>query len=382
MATGRIPTTANSPLTAKGDLFTFSTGSAKLAVGSNGDTLVADSATATGLNYKPLDAAGKNGVINGGIDIWQRGTSIAVSASTAPYTADRWVFSTGASAASTVSRQSTNDTTNLPSIQYCARVQRNSGQTGTGANYFAQSLETTNSFEYVGKSVTLSFYARKGANFSGASNLLGAVLVSGTGTDQNVITAYTGTATVATSDVTLTATWQRFTITGTVATTATELAAYFSYTPSGTASTNDYYEITGVQLELGSTATVFSRTGGTIQGELAACQRYYYRQGGDSNYQTLGFGSARATTQADPNIIFPVQMRVAPTSVDFSTVALNPYAGAPAYAVTSLTLGNYVSKQQANVVATIGSASLTTGAWTNLLANNSTSAYIGFNAEL
>lgn len=52
MATGRIPTTANSPLTAKGDLFTFSTGSAKLAVGSNGDTLVADSSTATGLKYQ------------------------------------------------------------------------------------------------------------------------------------------------------------------------------------------------------------------------------------------------------------------------------------------------------------------------------------------
>jgi hypothetical protein len=309
MATGRIPTTANSPLTAKGDLFTFSTGSAKLAVGNNGDTLVADSATATGLAYKPLDAAGKNGTINGGLDIWQRGTSISVSASSAPYTADRWVFSTGASAASTVSRQSTNDTTNLPSIQYCARVQRNSGQTGTGANYFAQSLETTNSFEYVGQSVTLSFYARKGANFSGASNLLGAVLVSGTGTDQNVITAYTGTATVATSDVTLTATWQRFTITGTVATTATELAAYFSYTPSGTASTNDYYEITGVQLELGSTATVFSRTGGTIQGELAACQRYY---------QTLAEGSmcgrVETTSQATLVTTLPVVMRTLPAA--------------------------------------------------------------------
>jgi hypothetical protein len=296
---------------AKGDLIAATAADtvARLAVGNSGETLVADSATATGLNYKPLDAAGKNGVINGGIDIWQRGTSIAVSASTAPYTADRWVFSTGPSAASTVSRQSTNDTTNLPSIQYCARVQRNSGQTGTGANYFAQSLETTNSFEYVGKSVTLSFYARKGANFSGASDLLGAVLVSGTGTDQNVITAYTGTATVATSDVTLTATWQRFTITGTVATTATELAAYFSYTPSGTASTNDYYEITGVQLELGSTATVFSRTGGTIQGELAACQRYY---------QTLAEGSmcgrVETTSQATLVTTLPVVMRTLPAA--------------------------------------------------------------------
>jgi hypothetical protein len=256
--------------------------------------------------------AGKNAIINAGMEVWQRGTSISVSASSAPYTTDRWVFSTGASAASTVSRQATSDTTNLPTIQYCARVQRNSGQTGTSANYFAQSLETINSIRYVGQSASLSFYARKGANFSGASDLLGAFLVSGTGTDQNVITAYTGTATVATSNVTLTTTWQRFTITGTVATTATELAAYFSYTPSGTASTNDYYEITGVQLELGSSATTFSRNASTYQGELAACQRYYYAHAVASGEQ-IGSAVYNTTTESNAQIKFPVTMRTTPT---------------------------------------------------------------------
>ena len=372
----------NTIVDAKGDLIT-ATGAdvpARLAVGSNGDTLVADSAAATGLNYKPLDAAGKNGVINGGLDIWQRGTSISVSASTAPYTADRWVFSTGASAASTVSRQSTNDTTNLPSIQYCARVQRNSGQTGTGANYFAQSLETTNSFEYVGKSVTLSFYARKGANFSGASDLLGAFLVSGTGTDQNVITAYTGTATVATSNVTLTSTWQRFTISGTVATTATELAVYFSYTPSGTASTNDYYEITGVQLELGSTATVFSRAGGTIQGELAACQRYYVRYtAGASNYTFLNQGGFYNNTTNYLSIhTLPVAMRVPPTAVDYSTLRV-VNSDNNAYTVSAITLAEWGILSGYNNVTT---TTATSARWAALSANNSSSAYVGFSAEL
>jgi hypothetical protein len=51
MATGRVPTTANSPLTAKGDLFTYSTSQARLAVGANGTLLTADSAEATGLKY-------------------------------------------------------------------------------------------------------------------------------------------------------------------------------------------------------------------------------------------------------------------------------------------------------------------------------------------
>jgi hypothetical protein len=52
MATGRVPTTANSPLTAKGDLFTYSTAPARLAVGNNGESLVADSSTSTGLRYR------------------------------------------------------------------------------------------------------------------------------------------------------------------------------------------------------------------------------------------------------------------------------------------------------------------------------------------
>lgn len=51
MATGRIPTTANSPLTAKGDIFTYSTGSAKLAVGTDAQVLTADSTTSTGLKW-------------------------------------------------------------------------------------------------------------------------------------------------------------------------------------------------------------------------------------------------------------------------------------------------------------------------------------------
>jgi hypothetical protein len=52
---GGVPawaTTADqTPLTTKGDLFTFDTGDARLAVGNNGETLVADSSTATGLKW-------------------------------------------------------------------------------------------------------------------------------------------------------------------------------------------------------------------------------------------------------------------------------------------------------------------------------------------
>ena len=60
---GGVPawtTTADvTPLTTKGDLFTFDTADARLGVGTNGQTLVADSSTATGLKWATAGGGGK-----------------------------------------------------------------------------------------------------------------------------------------------------------------------------------------------------------------------------------------------------------------------------------------------------------------------------------
>jgi hypothetical protein len=259
------------------------------------------------LGQSVTTSAGKNAALNGSMAIWQRGTSISVSASSAPYTADRWQVNVAANQASTVSRQATGDTTNLPNIQYALRFQRNSGQTGTSEIVFGQSLESVNSIPFAGRAVTLSWYARAGANFSPTSGEIRPYVLSGTGTDQNRVTAgYTGDNAVASGAKNLTTTWQRFTITGTVPATATELAILFAFSPTGTAGANDYLEITGVQLELGSTATTFSRAGGTIQGELAACQRYYQA------WSYYGTGTRFNNIMYTP-MTFVVPMRVAPT---------------------------------------------------------------------
>jgi len=321
--------------------------------------------------------AGKNGWINGGMDIWQRGTTSASITTSQIYTADRWVAVTGASTATVVSRQTTSDTTNLPTIQYCARIQRTAGQTGTALVQFAQSMESVNSVRFAGQSVTLSFYARRGANYSSASNALNVLMLTGTGTDQQVLVGYTGSVSAINSFATLTTTWQRFTFTATLATNTNEIGVDFYYTPVGTAGANDFFEITGVQLELGSYATTFSRAGGTIQGELAACQRYYYRQGGDNAYQGFGIGPASGTTNISGLIIFPVSMRVAPTAIDFST--LGAYTSGSVISITNATI-DAGAKNSCRTNLTVSGA--TTDRTYGIIANNSTSAFIGFSAEL
>jgi hypothetical protein len=374
--------TPKSLVDAKGDLIaaTADNTPARLAVGNNGETLVADSSASTGLRYQaPVNV---NPVLNSAFQVWQRGTSVAANNGYGP---DRWKCFSGA-VDLTVSRQVTNDTTNLPFIQYCARVQRNSGATGTTTKYITQSFETINSIPYAGKTVTLSFYARKGANFSATSDALAIRLFSGTGTDQNYIDGYTGSATAVSGTATLTTTWQRFSATGTVATSATEITPVFSYDPTGTAGANDYFEITGVQLEVGSVATPFKTYAGTIQGELAACQRYYYRwTTGGTSTAWAGTGMNYSSTNALVMVKLPVSMRVNPTSIDVTSTASNYRVLGPSGtgAVTCSAVPTLDTSHNENPLLSFATAgSLVAGQGNAAGANSTNSAYIGFNAEL
>jgi hypothetical protein len=326
-------------------------------------------------------AAGKNRVLNSNYSVWQRGTSISATASSTPYTADRWQIYTNANQATTISRQTTSDTTNLPNIQYCARVQRNSGQTGTGQYNFGQSFESINSIPLAGKTVVLSFYARAGANYSAASSILQGIIWGGTGTDQNRVTSsYTGDTIVGTANSTLTTTWQRFTITGTVGSTLTELSVNFLFTPVGTASTNDYFEVTGVQLEASTTAaSAYTPNSSTYQAELAACQRYYFRNSGAStNNIILGFtGSPSTAILASYAFQPPVTMRVTPTAIEFANIqAVDGVAG---YALSALALDSLSNPSAIRFTA--AATGMTT--FRPLYMNASAaSAYLGISAEL
>jgi hypothetical protein len=375
--------TPKSIVDAKGDLIaaTANDTPARLAVGANGTSLVADSGQSTGLAWVATPSA-SNPFLNSAQNVWQRGTSIAVTTGTTPYTSDRWVAqSNGANNALTVSRQLTSDTTNLPFIQYCARVQRNSGQTGTTVSYFAQSFETVNSIPFAGKPVTITFYARAGANYSPASSILGASLFSGTGTDQSIFGTYTGAASVTGGNFTLTTTWQRFTMTGTVSSSATELAFYVNWSSTGTAGAADFFEITGVQLDVGNVALPYRAYAATFQGELSACQRYYQRANYNDGTTIMSGQAFTATLCGAAMVAFPVQMRIVPTgSVSDVThfKAVNA-AGASFLASSAVTVTTNLNSVGFSLLTV--ATGLVAGNATTIFSNNA-NCYIEMSAEL
>jgi hypothetical protein len=373
-----------STVTAKGDLLAATGASTvtNLPVGADGSTLVANSASATGVAWTAGNPI-PNPVLNSAFQVWQRGTSFTVGAAS-PYTADRWQANRGGLATGlTVSRQVTGDTTNLPFIQYAARIQRDSGNTSTATTTLWQNFESINSIPFAGKTVTFSFYARAGAQYSSTSNLLNINLYSGTGTDQNVnVAGFTSATQVITTNSTLTTNWQRFTYTGTVAPTATQLAMLFVCTPTNTAGpagANDYFDITGIQLDIGSVALPFRTYAGTLQGELAACQRYYYRSTQGLAYSAYAMGVGATNTIAEIPIFNPTTMRTNPTSVDYSNLQVSDYGG-NSFAVSAIVVS--VAGSQLSMLDCTTAGTLTVSRPYVLRNNNNAAGFLGLSAEL
>ena len=249
--------------------------------------------------------AGKNFVIGGGFDNWQRGTSF-VSTGLA-YTADRFQTALGTMTSGTIT--TTRQSAGLAGFNYALRFQRNSGATTTGNGYLTYSLDSLNTIALQGKTITVSFYARAGSNYSPSASGLLFVSNTGTGTDENINNGYSGQSTIGSTTTTLTTSWQRFSYTYSVSSTAQEIGFYWQYTGVGTAGANDYYDITGVQVEIGSVATPFARAGGTLSGELTACQRYFAVVNG---YSVGGYASGSGQSIIVP-LSLPTTMRTQAT---------------------------------------------------------------------
>jgi hypothetical protein len=83
----------------------------------------------------------------------------------------------------------------------------------------------------------------------------------------------------------------------------------------------NYWQITGVQLEVGDTATPFEHK--SYGEELAKCQRYYYKS--DATRRA----TAARTDRMDVTVSYPVTMRTTPTVTDTSIVTFTVVVNSP-----------------------------------------------------
>jgi hypothetical protein len=315
------------------------------------------------------NVAGKNAIINGGFDVWQRGTSFT----TTEYTADRWyAIRTGTV---TLTRQ----TSGAPSgSQYYVRQ-----VSGANASIidFIQLIETANVVPMQGKTVTLSFKVRRNASLLSDFAYYvqkSATVDAGNGASwTTIVTANIANSLLPTG--TTSSDWYSFATSLSIPNDGTANSIRIILEPSSQMPINSSFDLAQVQLELGSTATPFSRAGGTIQGELAACQRYYWRAGGAA-YQHYGFGVGATGTISAILINNPTSMRAAPTSVDYSTLALLDGTVLIGSAVPTI-VAVYSGPNLTTIDATVASG-VTVNRPYRLISNNSTSGFIGFSAEL
>lgn len=338
---------------------------------------IQDTATSvqSALNTVPLS---QNYLINGAFDVWQRGTSFSFSGPSGNYTTDRWSFyMDGTSGAVVVSQQvHTPGFASISGFEAKNFVRINRTAVGTGGTYsnFQQPIEDVRNC--AGQTVTYSFWAK-----ADAARTITAFLNQdfGTGGSSAVVTSIQSTN--------ITTSWARYSFTfnlpsisgKTISSTDSKLWAYI-----GTPNVVSTIDIWGIQLEVGSNATRFRRYAASPQAELIACQRYYYRASaaGGGPYSVLMPIMAQGTTGGYGVFMFPQPMRITPITIDYANLAACSY-GLPHTAITGLGYdSNVCSPLSMGVTLSWASYSVARSDFLVLLGNNSTSAYIGFSAEL
>lgn len=260
----------------------------------------------------------RNLLLNGNMDIWQRGTGVRYNVGTRAYGPDRW----SGSYQYQVSRTERTSVTSAPSglwAQYACRVSSPSTaeEGGAGARLrLEQKLESANSIPLRGRTVTLSFWIR----FSAAS------FVATSGQYQDFvynIGAYTSTTDTATNttaaDVGVTAyitngslptTWTKYTLSYTVPTNTNNVDVWFGFIDLGrhTTASFNWYEVTQIQLEVGSQPTQFEQR--PVGLELSMCQRYY-----NVLYDVVYFNhTSGVSTTTLSTAHLPTAMRISPAT--------------------------------------------------------------------
>ncbi len=376
------------------------------ALGANGD--LTSLSALTSINGGQI-AGFRNFIHNGDMRVWQRKNTITDMAD-GTHVVDRWRnrrFGVAFTATMTTSRQAYVGPTEFSfdtKYQYVLRHEVVTAQASLATSNVAgvtQKIEDFHSKLLEGRTFTLSFWVK--ASLAGQYG----VAFGSLGYDSSVNFGYT---------IDAANTWQKVSITvpGGIPVAAgsgepsglTGLEVLFVYaahvnTQSAPgvwaigssarlsttgqvnllATTGNRFELTGVQLELGTVATEFEiRPYAT---ELAMCQRYYFRLYGDNTRWLTGLGYAISTVNLHAPVQFPVPMRAAPSAVEssgfaseylivgFGGVSSNP-SGAPTFWAATVTSG--VIQFGSPVTLTSGAAGVIRGV--------NSSSFLGFSADL
>jgi len=378
-----LTTPSISNIEAKGDILVGTADNTLgiIAAGSNGDTLVADSSATTGLRWQGDFAAGKNKIINGDFNINQRGFTSTTTTFT--YGFDRWLNGNNDGTVTTSAQTFTAGSAPVAGYEATNFLRQvTSGQTATSAiAYISQRIEDVRTF--AGQTVTLSFWAKAA---SGTPKV--AMFIA-----QNFGTSGSSQVEIAIAQPTITTSWARYSATFTLPSISGKTIGTGSslrmllWTSAGTdynTQTNSMgiqsntFDFWGVQLEAGSVATAFQTATGTLQGELSACQRYYWRFTGPGVYSSYAMGYYTSTTAGFIEMPFPVTLRGYPSSIDFANLAVQDTGAITA--VTALVL-DQSSLKSASLALTVASGG-TSNRPVRLLNNNNAAGYIGISAEL
>jgi hypothetical protein len=323
--------------------------------------------------------AGKNKIINGDFRVNQRNFSTTSTSGTFGF--DRWAM-TGTATTTYSAQTFTPGAAPVAGYEGATFARMlTSGHSGTSAAaYLGQKIEDVRTF--AGQTITVSFWAKAASG----TPKVGINLV------QNFGSGGSGEVIAPTGSVTLTTSWARYTLSVAIPSISGKTIGTSSYlflllwTSAGTdyagytniGVQNATIDFWGVQTEIG-TATAFQTATGTIQGELAACQRYYWRATSAAAGSRLGNFAGSATTSPGGIIQNPVLLRVAATSLEYADIGLTTGGGAT-YTVTAATLSGATHPFSTQItLTTTASTTAEAAAWIRF--TNAT-GYVGVSAEL
>lgn len=298
---------------------------------------------------------GQNWLIAGDAaqNLWQRGTTGAVSSGPIVWGPDRWAYW---SAGTTPVRVSQDTLAGVSPLGFGAayRMQRSAGSTGTDQLCLAQVISSANSLMLQGQVVEVDLTAFGGPNMS--ANRLMVYLVAGTGVDEGVqklafglngggggSSGWTGQTNVVAAGFAplLSGAMVQPAIVGNMPLNETEAAVVLCWAPAGTAGVQDWIDFSGLQLRkalglaqyVSATAPYIAQSIGTPQfvwrlgNQEAGLQYMYYWQLTEGAGLSMVGGSCRqgaSSTESDCYVPFPFALRKVPTmsySAGFATDA-------------------------------------------------------------